>query len=128
MRVIMLILAVIATGCGMSNLQVMKSATDAADGIGKITIPRWNKDCEAKADKCVKDGVAKAADCKALKECQKNRGALVKSLAGVHSAVAVGSPLALQGKDAGSWLSKALQALENARLIAMKSGFLGGAK
>ena len=127
---LLLALPLLVGGCSLTPLQQLKTATDGAYQIEQVVIPRWNARCEAAATKCAADGVTVADKCDLLRSCQKDRGYLVKSLAGVHAGVVMAAPLVGLGKDseAAAYITASLRALHNASLIAQKSGFLGGGK
>lgn len=127
---LVLALPLLVGGCGLTPLQQLKTATDGAYEIETVVIPRWNASCEAAATKCKADGITVADKCDLLRSCQRDRGYLVKSLAGVHTGVVMAAPLVGLGKgsEAAKYITASLRALHNASLIAQKSGFLGGGK
>jgi len=124
-----LILAMILSGCGLTPLQQLKTASDSALQMDKVVTPKWDKKCAAAKDKCLTDGIKVSAKCKPLKDCQRYRTGFAVGIAGIHTLVARTAPLVAQGGSGGSLMGRLLMAVENVRLIAVKAGFLpGGSK
>jgi len=67
---VLLLIPLALFGCSMTTAQRLSLASNSAYQLKESVAPTWSGVCEARAKKCVSDGVTKSQDCKPWVSCQ----------------------------------------------------------